>query len=418
MRTKCVGLTLWLGAGVLLGWSVGSSRAQSGPEGGAVLRSPFDDPAPGPASPVRMASTDSRQGSASFDQILAQISVDPRYALNRDLEPEPKLGPWMICIHSYVAKEAPEMARQMAAELRTTYRLPAFVFTYGLEERRQEFERVKAQLDQQREFLKDKDLQIIYTPRSKEGAATPILSNDLPLEYAMSLLKVKHIQVQCAVLVGGYASQDAAHRALLPIQKLPQPDPNKVKLDVRFYGSEDPMDVNKLKLKSGAAEYVNPFKKAFVCRNPSIKQERPADQQDHMDINVLRKLNADESYTLLHCRKPITLAIKQFQTFSTVASKDDAPSILEKFGFKTRNGDGVDQAAHDAHNLAELLRKNKLEAYVLHTKFSSIVTVGGYESLEDPNLRAMQSTLESKLRSPELSRLMFFPRPMPMKVPR
>ena len=83
-------------------------------------------------------------------------------------------------------------------------------------------------------------------------------------------------------------------------------------------------------------------------------------------------------------------------------SRDDAPGILEKIGLKTRAGEGIDQAAHDAHVLADLLRKNKnLDAYVLHTKFSSIVCVGNFDSLEDANLRALQSTLETRLRSPE-----------------
>ncbi len=190
------------------------------------------------------------------------------------------------------------------------------------------------------------------------------------------------------------------------------------------------MNALKLKFKNGAAEYVNPFKKAFVCRNPSIKHDRGDQRADALDINVLRRLNADEAYSLLTCKKPITLAIKQFQTYTTIASKDEAPSILEKFGFKTRSGEGVDQAAHDAHNLAEYLRKIKLDAYVLHTKYSSIVCIGGYDSLQDPSFVATQRQLQDRLRAIENEmrvanrpgsydpvNMMFFPRPMPMKVP-
>jgi hypothetical protein len=74
----------------------------------------------------------------------------------------------------------------------------------------------------------------------------------------------------------------------------------------------------------------------------------------------------------------------------------------------------------------DYLRKNKLEAYVLHTKFSSVVTVGGFDSLEDPNLLAMQRTLSERLPAlensmrrlnPTLQSMMFFPKAMPMKVP-
>ena len=422
MRAKCVGFAMSACVGFVLACHVEPGQAQPGPEdGGAVLRNPFDEPAPKSGSSVRSADSNSESSSVAFDQILAQVSVDPRYAINKDIQPTPDIGPWMVCIHSYVAKEAPEMARQMTYELRTTYRLPAYVFTYGLEERRKEFARVKDLLDRQREFLKDKNLELMYAPRGIDEKNLPAaqLSNDLPLTYVMGLLKVKHIQVQCAVLVGGYASEDVAKRALDAIRKLQQPDPNKVKLDIKFYGEDlDPKNPGKSKVKYGDAMYVNPFTKAFVCRNPSVKQDRGAEEQEAMDINVLRKLNGDESFSLLHCKKPITLAIKQFQTFTTIQSREESASIMKTLGFKTREGEGIDQAAHDAHNLAELLRKNKLDAYVLHTKYASIVTVGGYDSPEDPNLRAMHSTLENRLRSPEWARLMFFPRPMPMKVPR
>jgi len=420
MRIRLFELTLWSGVGLLILGNALPCRAQPGPDdGGAVLRNPFDDPTPrnGARPQAGASSVVDANGSAGYEQFLAQLSIDPRYLMNRDIQPTPELGPWMICVHSYVTKDAPEFARQMASELRSTYKLPAYVFTYGLEERRKEYERVKDLLAKQREYFKGKEMPYLYSPRTKDGPAVPVLSNDVPLEYAKTLLKdAKQIQLQCAVVIGGYESQDAAHRAAAAIHKLPQPDPNKVKLDVRFYGEkQDPTDIN-LKFKSGAAEYVNPFKKAFVCRNPSIKQDSNNQSSDALDINVLRRLNADESYSLLNCRKPITLAIKQFQTYTTVASRDDAPGILEKLGLKTRAGEGIDQAAHDAHVLADLLRKNKkLDAYVLHTKYSSVVTVGGYDSLEDPSLRATQNMLAGHLR--EWSSMMFFAEPRPMRVP-
>ena len=54
-----------------------------------------------------------------------------------------------------------------------------------------------------------------------------------------------------------------------------------------------------------------------------------------------------------------------------------------------KSGQRVDAAATSAHNLAELLRKAKLDAYVLHTKYTSIVCVGGYDTVDDPALRNM-----------------------------
>jgi hypothetical protein len=220
------------------------------------------------------------------------------------------------------------------------------------------------------------------------------------------------------VLVGGYADENAAKRALAVIKEQRPPDPKKVKLDTKFYVDEkDP------KARKGEEVYVNPFKRAFLCRNPAVKAQ-PQDKSDPLDIGVLKRLNADEPLTLLNCKKPVTLAIKEFRTYTVIQDRERQGSVLETLGFKTRAGDGIDQAAHDAHNLAELLRKGKIEAYALHTKFSSVVTVGGFDSLEDPKLIATQKYLERQL--PEIERqaqarsrpIQFFAKAMPMQVPR
>lgn len=412
MRAKCA---LSIGVGLVLVLGVHSGRGQTGPDGdGAVLRLPGEDP-PSRLTPQAGVPPTDASSSATADLILSNLTIDPRYAMNRDIEPTPQIGPWMISIQSYVTKEAPEWARQMANELRGTYRLPAYVFTYGVEERRKEYERVKVMLEQQRKALKDKGLELMYAPRAKGGAEASgtIISNDLPLAVAMRTLKVQHIPVQCAVLIGGYPNEDAANRALKSIRDLRPPDPSRVRLDEKLLLDVD----NKVKIEM-KDNYVNPFKRAFVCRNPSIKQD--AAGSDAMDMKLLRKLNSDEPYSLLNCKKPITLAVKQFQTFVTVQDREKSASILENFGFKTLgDGKGVDQAAHDAHMLAELMRKNKttpLEAYVLHTKFTSVVTVGSYDSLEDSSLIAMRRELTNKLR--QWPQMAFFPEPQPMQVPR
>jgi hypothetical protein len=404
---------------------VWSAKAQPGADG-AVLRNPFEAATPpGPAKPPqddedKTAVARRARRQADLDKFLARLAVDPSYLMNKDIAPTPELGPWMIFVHSYITKEAPQWAREMAAELRTTYKLPAYVFTYGIEERREELERVKAIIDQQRDFLLDKDLPLMYAPRrAREGQPDTIVSEDLPAEYISSLLRVRHIKVQCGVLVGGYPNEAAAKRALDGIRGLPLPDPNKVKLDLGFQGQDD--DKN---LKATEGGYINPFRRAFMCRNPSVKVDPAQKQNDALDIKLLRKLNADDPLTLLNCKKPYTLAIKEFRTFTMIQDRDREKSVLENFGFKTRsNSEGVDQAAHDAHNLAEALRKQKLEAYALHTKFSSVVTVGAFDGLDDPRLAATQQALERELarmeeRLPPGRRIMFFPKPLPMQVPR
>src|SRR5262245_51477124 len=63
---------------------------------------------------------------------------------NRDIAITPTQGPWVVYIDSYTGPEAPTLARQMAMELRSTYRLNAYVYNHGAEERRKEYERVRA----------------------------------------------------------------------------------------------------------------------------------------------------------------------------------------------------------------------------------------------------------------------------------
>src|SRR5207245_6607079 len=100
------------------------------------------------------------------------------------------------------------------------------------------------------------------------------------------------------------------------------------------------------------------------------------------DLRLIRTLNADETYSLLKCPKKYTLAVKQISMPVQIQSKMTSSSLFDKFGW---GGSKEDAAAVSAHNLAELLRKGRIEglpieAYVLHTKYCSYVTVGGFNS--------------------------------------
>lgn len=376
------------------------SVLKKSPMGAGQLPSPLAPSAPG----------------VGAGQISQQLVEKPD--INQDIHVSKEQGPWMIFVQSYSGPEAAILARQMVGELRGTYKLPAFTFNYGTEERRKERERIKAEIDQKKKFLQD---------------------NNLPLDTPIRVSHIR-IQEQVGVMIGGYTSEEAARRALNSIRKLERPDPNKVKLDQKFLLDLKKQDDRTTKIANAvvampfegvfsggevkAVDFVNPFKTAFIARNPTIKQERPADW-DAMDIRYLRKINAGEPLSLLNCKKPITLAIKQIQTPANTHGRESKGGFLNVIGV-TKSGEQVDAAAQSAHNLAELLRKSKLEAYVLHTKFSSIVTVGGFDSPDDPNLRAMQETIETRIW-PTLGPVLFpsppnlppqpIPRPLPMKVP-
>jgi hypothetical protein len=68
--------------------------------------------------------------------------------------------------------------------------------------------------------------------------------------------------------------------------------------------------------------------------------------------------------------------------------------------------------------MAEGFRKAGLpETYVLHTRFCSFVTIGGFDSLEDRRMLAMKELLETRFRDDAYRKLEMLPTAVPMLVP-
>jgi len=299
------------------------------------------------------------------------------------------LGPWMVCVTCYVGSEAPAMAVQLVQELRGTYKLPAFLFNHGAEERRKEMERVMEIVRKQREYLKQMNAPLDATTKIR--------------------VPHMHIEEQCAVLVGGYKDMEAAKRQLDAIKKLPPPDAKRIKMDEMFIVTP----------KGSQKVPVNPFTHSLVVRNPTVPAESAPNQAD-MDLAFLKKLNAGEPLSLLQCPKKYTLAICQFQRATVVESRTTSSSFLDSLGLGSHGVAHEDAEAQRAHQFAGQLRsKMHLEAYALHTRFSSIVTVGSYDNPEDPRLKHDVERLNNFLNTSQLQQVVrLFPQPMPMAVPR
>ena len=384
-------------------------RAQPG-DGGATLKLPGMDPAPGkPVVPDQLKALWNSPVSAFPAPIqrggtrIAEPPSNPT-DINKDIEINAKAGNWVIFVMAYSGPKAPEMARKFVATMRGHYKWNAYVFNYGAEEKRKEYERVQKLRQEQKAALE------------KEG-----LKADMPLR-----VKVIRIDEQTGVLLGGYKTNDEASAALAILKKL---DPNaligKVDLDTVYTAKAERGKSSKgEQLTEGDIGYVNPFKKAFVARNPH--GDVPRDQNGTTpaeDLKFLRYVNREEPFTLLNCKKPLTLAIKQYNMqFKNGENAREASSFLEKFGkgLFAKTKDWEDLAADNAHKLAKFLRKpeeNGLEAYVLHAKYCSYVTIGGFDSPEDPKLIAMQNFLDQRFKTDRYRELEFMPRPTPMLVP-
>ena len=308
------------------------------------------------------------EGAATFKPIPPyQEPPDP----NKDILVSAAQGPWMICVNWYSGDKAHEMARKMVMELRDNpkYHLPAYVFNRGAEERRKEYERVKKIIEDRRQFLVNNNM-----------------SPGMPLR-----VKRMHIEDQCAILVGNYSDADTARRALDKIRKL-EPDPARIDLPKIFRGKADENGV----IKEGEQAYVMT---AFVVHNPLLKIERPAEWAQQ-DMAMLQKLNRHETYSLLNCKKPYTLMVKQFMLPAVVQSKSAGGKFMESIGLGAKSS-GSENAALNAHNMAELFHRIQMTGYVLHTRYASIVTVGAFDGPDDPALRTTQELLKTRLKIPQ-----------------
>jgi hypothetical protein len=324
-------------------------------------------------------------------RLPAQNAADPI----RGYQVTPELGPWMISTQYYTGPEAKELACQLANELRTTYRLPAHIFNYVEEERKLEQERVRKEKERLRELLRRQEEYL----KGMEHAPGP------PIH-----VWTRRFEDQCVVLIGGYRDEATARRELDRLKKLKPPDPKKVRLGVTW--------IQRPKSERAEATYVSPFAQSFVVHNPAVKQA-PQVAQAKPDP-MLPRLNAEEEFSLLKCPKRFTLAVALFRGASTVVSdlnkgKKENGSFLDRLGQGGEPGQALCAAAWNAHEVAKVLKQLKLEVYVLHAPYYSLVTVGSFDRLDEPALQATQRDL-AQLK-PSLQKVPMLPEPMPIAIP-
>jgi hypothetical protein len=305
----------------------------------------------------------------------AGVDADP----TKDYTIKPDAGPWVILAATYVGDDAPKLAHDLILELRRKYNMSAWLWNKGGEERQKQRERWRKMHEQ---------------------------AND-----AQVPLHGFRIEEQCAVLIGGYKDIDAARRELDRIKNL-KPPSDKSLMHLFF-------KVNRVKVgdeEMGQVEgaYVSPFIRSFVTRNPRVPVDRRAEARDDP---FLKTLNADETYSLLKCRKPVTLVIATFQgTIAYESETKDPGNFLSRL-LPRKTPETLGLSAMNAHNMAEFLSKaGWSEVFVLHMRTGSLVTVGGFDSKEDPQLPVVErALLGSKFNGGSVPLL---PQPFAFEVPR
>jgi hypothetical protein len=327
--------------------------------------------------------------TASIGQ--ARVEADP----NQEYNVTSADGDWMILIASYRGEMAGKLAHALVLEMRSDYGLPAFVFDRSAIERE----------EQQKDIEKQKhEIQLwMQAHGCQSDQALPV--------------KVRRIEEQRAVLIGGYKDMETARRALDEIRKLPPP---KAESGATLF-------VHRLDQQSQPGAGVertvqNPFRAAFVVHNPAVPVAPPAPEED----KVVKSLNAGESFSISQCRKPWTLAVASYQGLAALQSRS-APSSVFSNLLGGDGGERLNACGLNAHNFAEALRKLGFEAYVYHTRYRSVVSVGGFDAVDDPRLAEMRRVFMERLRigaeyqdprKPSQPPLGVLAQPMPMAVPK
>ncbi|MBA4188909.1 MAG: hypothetical protein C0467_13005 [Planctomycetaceae bacterium] len=309
---------------------------------------------------------------------------------------KPEHGAFFICMKSYSRPNKPTaqdsgpsartLAEQLATDIRETYKVQALLYEYVSPERKAEMASIAAARERAKVFASQID-------KYKQQAALQgmeFLAPDTRLHF-----KTMNYTDQIAVLVGGFKSEEDARKALNTVRTWPAPK-NKALMDGAVIQRADKN--GKMMLEEG---YLNPYLTAHVVPNPTIA--RAADPAEAVTIDpFLVKLNEGRPYNLLKAKKSWTLGVKSFSAPVEIVSKDSGSGgVMRQLGLGGKGADVLKAGAEQAEQLAAALRKMRgegipaegFEAFVLHTRTASIVTIGQFDSPSDPALNQTKQLL-------------------------
>jgi hypothetical protein len=368
----------------------------------------------------------------------ANLEIQTALGPNHPWALKPEHGPFFISVKSYSRPSRPdpadpgpsarELAEALATEIRDTYRVQAFLYEHVSEERKAEAAAVAAARERGRIFAQQLDK---FRQQSQLQGMEFLDDRNVKVHF-----KTVNYRDQIAVLIGPFKSDEDARKALDLVRKWPPP-----KATVK-----DPATGKDASLMDGAAvmrpgpdgkpvleeSRLNPYLTATVVPNPTIPRANQPAGEVGLDPFVV-KLNEGRPYSLLKATKPWTLGVRSFGAPVQIVGKDDA-GAMRKVGHGN-GGDALAAGAEQAEALAKVLREMKgpggqplnLEAFVLHTRTASIVTVGQFDGPYDPALlqtKHLLSTLrlnvtEDQMGSrPVTNTPSLFGNMMPMPVPR
>jgi Formiminotransferase domain, N-terminal subdomain len=343
-----------------------------------------DRKTPVPAAPAAPPSFE--QVAAASSKTVESPSAHPWYV-------KPEHGQWMVLVKSYTGENAKGFAESLAKEIRETYKIPAYLFERGSEDKKKEEDRVRKEWEKNRDAEEKQFLAIADQLRNEAFRKGQDFQESKP---AIRAPKVRYEQ-QYAVLVGGWKDMETARKGLDAIRTWNDPKDKRL-MDRGFVGGET-MAGKQSTLNGG---YLNPFKLAFVAPNPvapkTLSSEAGADP-------LVLQMNKEEALSVLKIQKPWTLVVKSYYAPLVDVKDKDAGNVISIRKLFSSRPDYLNKTAEIAVNLAKLLRSLQptaaeprmapFESYVLHSLNGSLVCVGQFDSPEDPKIAEMRARLEA-----------------------
>ncbi len=280
---------------------------------------------------------------------LKRVDTDPAkpYAIAEEN------GPWMVMACTFSGDGAEKQAHDLVLELRTRYKLPAYVYVGH-------FDPGKAEVLGYDKFGK-KPKAAYYKYRDEKDRE-----------------KARHPDlVEVAVLVGNYRSaDDSKAQSMLHTIKYARPKCLEVK-DGK--GTHQTLTGWRLaqqqvyEMIGSKKKELGPMRHAFIAPNPLL----PPDyfNQRGLDEETIA-LNRDVPYSLLECPGKYTVQVATFKGNAVIRQVD----IQDIESGRKEMGSQLALAAQQADALVKELRSRGYPAYQYHDRYTSIVTVGNFKS--------------------------------------
>ena len=250
-----------------------------------------------------------------------RVEADPKKVYRL----EERNGPWMIMVKRFEGDYAEERANRLVLELRSKYKLNAYLY-----DKRFEFQVAEGmKAAERRQYTRDK--------------------------------YIRPFTQEYAVLVGDFQStEDKDYKEAL--KKIKNCFPDCMKSEIIQVGTMR----------------QSPLANAMGTPNPLLPPDF-LNPRGYVDAFVER-LNADNKHSLLNNPGRFTVRVATF-TGEIIIEQDRVKQILSGRNDNKLDGSTLAKAGINATELCAALRRQGVEAYEFHDRYSSIVTVGSFNEV-------------------------------------